>query len=89
MGYFLISYDLGAAIEDYGPFIEEIQKIGNAWQCMESLWVVKSNETSGLLKEQLTQHLNEDDKLLVVGIKRHGASYNLSKECSDLLSKKI
>ena len=89
MGYFLISYDLGAAIKDYRPLIEEIQRIGNARQCLDSLWVVQSNETSGLLKERLAKHLNGDDKLLVVGIKRHGASYNLNKDCSDLLSKKI
>lgn len=89
MGYFLISYDLGATIKDQRPLIEEIQRIGNARQCLDSLWVVKSNETSGLLKERLAKHLNGDDKLLVVGIKRHGASYNLNKDCSDLLSKKI
>lgn len=89
MGYFLISYELEAVNNDYRPLIEEIRKIGNAWQCMDSLWVVKSNETSGLLKEQLAQHLYADDKLLVVGIKRHGSTYNLTKDCSDLISKKI
>ncbi|AEM71602.1 hypothetical protein Murru_2566 [Allomuricauda ruestringensis DSM 13258] len=89
MGSFLISYDLYVPIRNHQLLVEEIQRIGNCRQCLDSLWVVKSNETCGLIKERLTKHIDRDDKLLVVGLKPHWAVHNLSKDCTDWLSKKI
>lgn len=89
MGSFLISYVLHAPIRNYQPLVEEIQRIGNCRQCFDSMWVVKSNETSALLRDRLSKHIYGDDELLVVGLKGYWASHNLSGDCTNWLSKNI
>lgn len=89
MGTFLISYSLHAPIQDYHGLVGELKRIGTWWYCMESVWIIVSNETCSLLRDRLVPHMAKDDELFIVGIKGNWATHNFSDGCNDWLAKNL
>ena len=87
MKTYLIGYDLMKQGQDYDALIEAIKKIGNWWHCLDSTWIVKTNLNSEQIRDYLIPKIDNNDRLLVVRLKRESAWIGFEKECSDWLEK--
>ncbi|MEO6728522.1 MAG: hypothetical protein ABIM99_01235 [Candidatus Dojkabacteria bacterium] len=65
MASYIISYDLRKD-KDYKKLIAEIKNYGTYAKVLESFWVVVTNDTSEEIKENLSNHMDIDDGLIVV-----------------------
>lgn len=81
----LISYDLNKPGQDYTDLIEAIKKIGNWWHCLDSTWIVKSNNAPTEIRNYLKPHIDASDELLVVHLSGEGAWAGFNEQCSSWL----
>ncbi|MEO6841872.1 MAG: hypothetical protein ABI192_14035 [Bradyrhizobium sp.] len=69
MATILIGYDVhppeGRAYDD---LVRAIQSLGVWWHHLETIWIVKSNQTPAAIRNQLKPHVGADDQLLVIDI---------------------
>jgi hypothetical protein len=69
MATILIAYDIhppqGKAYDD---LINAIQSLGTWWHHLESIWIVKSLQTPGEIRDLLKSHLGTEDQLLVIDV---------------------
>lgn len=72
----LISYDLKSADKDYNSLYEGIKNnCSKWWHYMESVWIVKTNNTPDSYVDMLKDKIDKEDRLFVVDIshqKRQG-----------------
>ncbi|WP_407353295.1 hypothetical protein [Luteimonas sp. R10] len=81
----LISYDLRKPGRNYDDVYEAIKKIGTWWHCLESVWLVKTNSSSGDIRNHLKQFIDKNDDLVVFGLNGNWATYGLSDDCNNWL----
>ena len=72
----LITYDLRSSDKDYTSLYEGIKKnCSKWWHYMESVWIVKTDNTPDSIVDMLKDKIDKDDRLFVVDItqqKRQG-----------------
>lgn len=72
----LITYDLRSSDKDYTALYEGIKRNCNKWwHYMESVWIVKTENTPDSIVDFLKDKIDKDDRLFVVNIsqqKRQG-----------------
>lgn len=61
---YLVTYDL-VKRKDYPDLIGALQKYPY-WHCLGSVWIIKSDNTSVQIRDQLLPHIDADDKLIVL-----------------------
>ena len=81
----MISYDLRKPGRNYDDLYKAIKAIGTWWHCLESVWLVKTNSTSGDIRTQLQQFIDVNDDLVVFGLNGNWATYGLSDDCNNWL----
>jgi hypothetical protein len=87
----LIAYDIhpaqGAAYDD---LIAAIQSLGAWWHHLETVWIVRSNETPDEIRDKLRSHIGTDDQLLILDITGDKAGWTgVSDAGSEWLKKYI
>ena len=86
MKTYMIGYDLIKAGQNYSSLITAIKESGTWWHCLDSTWLVRSSLTAVQIRDQLLEHIDSNDRLLVAGlIQQDWAAFGFSKECSDWL----
>lgn len=65
MNTFLVSYDLDKPGQDYPKIIERLKGLG-AVRVLYSEWVIRGNYSATVLRDDLKQYIDANDKLLVV-----------------------
>jgi hypothetical protein len=66
---FLIAYDLHHPRgETYDGLIEAVKAFGVWWHHLETVWIVRCNNTPTEVRERLKSHIGQEDQLLVVDI---------------------
>jgi hypothetical protein len=69
MATILIGYDFHAP---EGPahdqLVKAIQSLGVWWHHIETIWIVKCEQTPEAIRDQLKSHVSSDDQLLVIDI---------------------
>ena len=92
MAIFMVSYDLHQD-EGYEKLTDALEKYPSYWHCLESTWLILSDDTATEIKKNLRQHILKDDRLLVMRYGRpiHGKGANASwvgfeDTCKDWLS---
>lgn len=85
MKTYLIGYDLNKQGQDYTTLIEKIKKIGLWWHCLDSTWIVKSDNTAVEIRDFLKQFIDNNDELLVVHLSGEAAWKGFSDDCSKWL----
>jgi len=69
MATILIGYDVHSP---EGPMNDQlvtaIQSLGGWWHHLETIWIVKSDQTPATIRDQLKSHVGSDDQLLVIDI---------------------
>lgn len=81
----MISYDLRKPGRNYDELYNAIKAIGTWWHCLESVWLVKTNSSSGDVRTHLQQFIDANDDLVVFGLNGNWATYGLSDECNNWL----
>ncbi len=89
MATFLIAYKINAPIHKYHRLIKEIKRTGCCCQSMESIWIVRSTDTCELIRERLAKYLDSGDELLVLGLRGHWATSNLSSDRREWLAQNL
>lgn len=88
MNSYIISYDL-VAERNYDALIAELETY-NYWHCLESTWIVKSDESTSDIHTKLGKHIDGDDLLIVIKAVRDASwSDSFSQECQDWLQKNL
>lgn len=81
----LISYDLSKPGRNYDDLYEAIKALGTWWHCLESVWIVETGKTCGQVRDELSPHLDSNDKLAVFTLQGGWATTGMSKDCNDWL----
>ena len=84
MASFLISYDL-IADKDYSKLYEAIRNYGSFAHILESVWIIKSTESSTNIRDNLMSYIDSNDKLFIAKLTGESAWVNLSSEISNWL----
>ncbi len=87
MNTLMIGYDLIAPGKDYSNLIDAIKGISNGWwHCLDSTWIIKSALTPSQARDNLSVHIDGNDRLLVATISAPAAWVHFSDECSKWLA---
>lgn len=68
MNSILISYDLRKPGKDYQQVYDCIKRMGHWAKPLESLWIVKTSKNTTQVCDELRQHVDANDKLLVINV---------------------
>jgi hypothetical protein len=84
----MIGYDLIKPGKDYANLIDAIKKLGDTWwHCLDSTWIIKTNSTAKQVRDALFQHIDGNDRLLVVTLSAPAAwTSSFSEKCKQWLS---
>jgi len=67
MKTYLVGYDLNRPHQDYPELIRAIKQFP-WWHYLDSTWIVKSNSKASEIRDNLAQHIDTNDELLVVSL---------------------
>lgn len=76
MELILITYDLIPIGQDYTNLINKIKEIAGEnmyWSELKSTWIIRTELSSKAIFEILSQHVDNNDKLLVLTLDTEGA----------------
>ncbi len=65
MAKFYVAYDLDKPGQNYPNLWDELDSLG-AQRVQDSVWVLASNSTASAIRDTLQQHIDKNDRLLVV-----------------------
>lgn len=82
---YLITYDLMAPGKDYSSLHQAIQALGPCCHCLDSIWLVLNAASAGEIRDYLKAYVDRNDRLLVVQLTGHWASWSLPQKCVDWL----
>jgi len=85
---YLISYDLVNPGQRYKKVHEEIQSLGHWAKPLESTWFVDTTLNASQISERVLKHMDANDYLLVIAVKRDYQGY-LKKEIWEWLNKRL
>lgn len=85
----LITYDLVTPGKDYSKLHDAIRGSGTWWHCLESTWIINTGETSSAIRDRLSAYIDQNDKLLVVGLNGNWATLHLDQECTSWLKAQV
>ena len=69
-----ISYDLKNPGYDYSSLIEAIKSYGTWWHQTPAVWLIVSNQSAAVIRDNLMKYLDRNDVLFVVALKREWAA---------------
>jgi hypothetical protein len=89
MKSYLVTYDL-IKRKDYPDLYKALNAYGTTWHCLDSVWIIKSDETATQIFDTLRTHIDNDDKLIVILLQREAKwTGSFSKNCQDWLQKNL
>lgn len=73
MATYLVSYDLVKPGKNYDDLITALKTYPNWWHHLGSTWCIVSPNTAAQIRDHLSQHIDQNDRLLVVRSAGEGA----------------
>ncbi|MBG9587388.1 CRISPR-associated protein Cas2 [Cytobacillus firmus] len=89
MKSYLISYDLIGPNRDYDSVTEKIKSYGTWARPLESVWIIKSDDSATTIRDNVFSVMDSNDKLFVTGLTGAAAWQNLSPELSEWLKENL
>lgn len=65
-----INYDLNKPGQDYAKLHEAIKDLGASWHYLDSTWLVDTNLNADQIWNRLSQHVDKNDFILIIGVTR-------------------
>jgi hypothetical protein len=86
----LITYELKNEETDAEALNETIKEFGLWWNCIGSVWIIKTKHTPAEVCNYLASKINSEDILSVFVLKRDGAwTPSMPEECASWLRKNL
>lgn len=85
MSSYILSYDLRKPGRNYESLITAIKSYSEWAHPLESVWIVKTTRTAAEIRDDLGQHIDPNDGLIVVSFGSSWASIGLSSNVSKWL----
>jgi len=89
MAVYMVGYDLDRPGQDYNSLIDAIKAYGTWWHHLDSTWLIATNENATEVRDNLAQHIDDNDKLLVANIGAPGAWAGMNESSSQWLVKHL
>lgn len=90
MATYLISYDLVGPNRDYEVIRKHIiNTYGIRAKPLESVWLVSSDRSAEEIRDALMEHVDRNDKLLVVTLTKGWGTRNIDKVVNDWMHQHI
>ncbi len=90
MTVYSISYDLNKPGQQYQALYDAIISVSATYsRPLLSLWIVESSLTSEAIARRLAQHMDQDDKLLVMKASPDWVGYGLASKITDWMKSAI
>ena len=87
MNSYCISYDLCSPHRDYSSLYDAIRDYGTYAKITESFWIVRSSGTSTTIRDNLSTHIDSNDKLFIAKLSGESAWSNLNEGTTKWLKK--
>ena len=88
MSVYLVSYDFRAPRKDYAPLHAHLKTY--AWaKPLESLWFIKTDLSAKALGTAVANHMDGDDKLVVVDVGSDAAWKNIPNDVASWIQKNL
>jgi hypothetical protein len=86
MAAYLIGYDLNRPGQDYQQLFEAIKSLtGTHWRLLDSTWIIQHNGPATVIRDFIQQHIDSNDKLLVVKLSGEAAWYGFTQKGTEWL----
>ncbi|KAA0252806.1 MAG: SinR family protein [Acidobacteria bacterium] len=89
MKTYMIGYDLNHPGQDYTSLEDAIKVLGTWWHCLDSTWIVKTNQSATSIRNTLKSHIDANDELLVAALNGESAWTGFDNKCSGWLKDNI
>jgi len=89
MKTYLVGYDLNTPGQDYTDLINAIKAFGTWWHHLDSTWLIKTDWTSVQIRDDLKQHMDTNDELLVVRLSGEAAWKGFNQKGSDWITNNL
>ncbi|WP_124472210.1 SinR family protein [Burkholderia contaminans] len=84
MAIHFVGYDLTAKPHfNYTNLIAAIKAYGTYWSQLDSTWLIETNQTHVQVRDNLSRHMHQNDRLLVIPIRADaawGGSFSLKSQ---------
>jgi hypothetical protein len=61
--------------EVYEKLVQTIRSLGSWWHHLETIWIVRSIQTPGEIRDKMQSHIGTDDQLLIIDISNDTAGW--------------
>jgi hypothetical protein len=85
MKTYVVGYDLNKPGQDYTSLIKALQAYPNWWHHLDSTWVIKTDWTAAQIRDDLKQHIDKSDELVVLRLSGEGAWTGINEKGSKWL----
>ncbi len=85
MAVYMVGYDLNKPGQDYSELFKAIKAYGTWWHHLDSTWIIETEKTAVQVRDNLRQHIDDNDELLVATISAPAAWFGFDKKGSDWL----
>jgi hypothetical protein len=90
MAVYMIGYDLHPSEGDNHKLFAALETMGSGYRdCLDSTWLVITERTAVQVRDELKQHLKDDDRLLVMRYGDGVAWLGFKDECRTWLEDKL
>ncbi|MCK4295503.1 MAG: SinR family protein [Candidatus Marinimicrobia bacterium] len=89
MNSYLICYDLLRPGQNYDTLIEKIKSLGTWCHAQQSVWIIKTTKNSVQIRDSLTPFIDQNDKLLIMGLTGEAAWTGFEITISDWLKRHL
>ena len=74
--WYHLSYDIvGGSDEDYEDLFKQIRKFPAYSHVLKSSWIVSSNKSASVIRDELTNAISADIRILVTGMRGNDAAF--------------
>lgn len=67
----VIAYDLHKPGQHYADLIKAIEAYGNYAHILQSTWLIRTGRSAQQVYDNLSQHLDEGDRIFISGVQEH------------------
>jgi hypothetical protein len=85
MTTYMIGYDLNKPLQNYNDLIQAIKAYGTWWHHLDSTWIIQTEQTAAEVRDNLAQHIDTNDELLVAKISAPAAWRGFNEKGSQWL----
>lgn len=85
----MVGYDLNRPHQDYDDLIKAIRTYSRFWHYLDSTWIIKTDDSSSAIRDNLAKHIDGNDELLVAKLSGAWASQGFEDKANQWLKSNL